>query len=194
MVDIQKNKERFLQICHDTIKRDGIDKLLAWLERSDFYMAPASSKYHLSVEGGLLAHSLNVYDEMKRLCEVYEQYTHVSDESVAIMALFHDLCKVNFYKKDTRNVKRDGAWVAVPFYAVEEKFPFGGHGSKSMFILQQFIQLTPEEACGINCHMGLSEHERSIGAVYEMHPSAWMLHVADEAATFLIEPIIIDNQ
>lgn len=187
MIDIQKNKERFLQICHNVIKRPGMDKLLAWLERSDFYTAPASSKYHLSVEGGLLAHSLNVYDEMKRLCNVYEQYTCVSEESIAIMALFHDLCKVNFYKQDTRNVKRDGVWVSVPFYTIEEKFPFGGHGSKSMFIAQQFIQLTPEEACGINCHMGLSEHERSIGAAYEMQPSAWLLHVADEAATFLIE-------
>lgn len=193
MIDTQKNKERFLQICHDVIKRPGMDKLLAWLERSDFYVAPASSKYHLSQQGGLLLHSLNVYDEMIRLCKVYEQYTGVSEESIAIMALFHDLCKVNFYKQDTRNVKRDGAWVAVPFYSIEEKFPFGGHGSKSMFILQQFIQLTPEEACGINCHMGLSEHERSIGSVYEMSTSAWILHVADEAATFLIEPPLSEN-
>lgn len=131
--------------------------------------------------------SLNVYDEMKRLCAVYEQFTSVSEESIAIMALFHDLCKVNFYKPDTRNVKKDGVWVAVPTYSVKEKFPFGGHGSKSMFIVHQFIQLTPEEACAINCHMGLSEHERSIGDAYEAQSSAWLLHVADEAATFLIE-------
>ena len=187
MVDSQKNKERFLQICRDVIKRPGIDKLLAWLEKSDFYSAPASTRFHLSEYGGLLAHSLNVYDEMKRLCAVYEQFTSVSEESIAIMALFHDLCKVNFYKPDTRNVKKDGVWVAVPTYSVKEKFPFGGHGSNSRFIVHQFIQLTPEEACAINCHMGLSEHERSIGDAYEAQPSAWLLHVADEAATFLIE-------
>lgn len=194
MIDIQKNKERFLQICHDVIQRPGVYKLLTWLDHSDFFIAPASSRYHLSERGGLLLHSLNVYDEMTRLSKVYEQYADVSDESIAIMALFHDLCKVNFYKQDTRNVKRDGEWTTVPFYTIEEKFPFGGHGSKSMFILQQFIQLTPEEACGINCHMGLSEHERSIGAVYEMFPSAWMLHAADEAATFLIESEKTDHK
>lgn len=81
MVDSQKNKERFLQICRDVIKRPGIDKLLAWLEKSDFYSAPASTRFHLSEYGGLLAHSLNVYDEMKRLCVVYEQFTSVSEET-----------------------------------------------------------------------------------------------------------------
>lgn len=188
MIDIEKNKERFIEICNTKIHRPGLDKLLEWLERSDFYIAPASSKYHLAEAGGLCAHSLNVYDEMKHLCAVYENYTGVSEETIAIVALFHDLCKVNFYKPDTRNVKVDGVWTQVPFYTIDEKFPFGGHGCKSMFIVNKFLQITDEEAAAINCHMGLSEHERSISAVYEGSPSAWLLHVADEAATFLLEP------
>ena len=181
------SKERFLAICNEKVHRQGLERLLAWLEKSDFYTAPASTKYHLAEEGGLLAHSLNVYDEMCRLRDLYNDYTGVSDESVAIMALFHDLCKVNMYKPDTRNVKIDGKWTSVPTYTVDEKFSFGGHGSKSVYLLQQFIALTPEEAVGINCHMGLSEHERSISTAYERYPSAWLLHVADEAATFLVE-------
>lgn len=181
------NKERFLSICGDKIKRKGMDKLLAWLERSDFYTAPASSRFHLSEPGGLLAHSLNVYDELCRLCGLYQDFTGVSDESVAIMALFHDLCKVNLYKEDTKNVKRDGVWVSVPYYTIDEKFPFGGHGSKSVFLTQQFITLTAQEAVAINCHMGLNEHERSVGKAFERNVPAWLLHVADEAATFLLE-------
>lgn len=187
MIDIQKNKEQFLEICKENIHREGLDKLLAWLERSDFYTAPASTKYHLCEEGGLCQHSLNVYSELCRLRTAYQKYTGVSDESVAIMSLFHDLCKVNFYKQDTRNVKVEGQWTTVPYYTIEEKFPFGGHGSKSVYMLQKFMALTAEEARAINCHMGLSEHERSIGSVYEQQPSAWLLHVADEAATFLLE-------
>lgn len=187
MIDIQKNKERFLEICNTHIHRPGLDKLLKWLEGSDFYCAPASSKYHLAEPGGLCAHSLNVYDELKRLSEVYEAYTGVSEETMAIIALFHDLCKVNFYKPDIRNVKVDGQWTTVPVYTIEEKFPFGGHGSKSMFIVTQFMQLTPEEAVAINCHMGISERERSVSAAFESNVPAWLLHVADEAATFLVE-------
>lgn len=184
------NKELFLDICNKNIHRPGIDKLLSWLEKGDFYTAPASSRFHLSEPGGLLTHSINVYNEMKRLCNTYAEFTCPSEESIAIMALFHDLCKVNMYKPDTRNVKIDGVWTAVPTYTIEEKFPFGGHGSKSVFIIQQFMVLTAEEAQAINCHMGLSEHERSISQVYERNVPAWLLHAADEAATFIIEPEI----
>lgn len=187
MIDIQKNKDQFLAIVRENIHRAGIDKLLAFLERSDFYTAPASTKYHLAEEGGLCQHSLNVYSELCRLRMAYQNYTSLSDESLAIISLFHDLCKVNFYKQDTRNVKVDGQWTTVPYYTVEEKFPFGGHGSKSVFLLMSYIALTPDEARAINCHMGLSEHERSIGSAYERSPMAWLLHVADEAATFIIE-------
>ena len=108
MVNTEADKARFLEICNTHISRNGFEDLLEWLEKSDFYIAPASTKYHLSEKGGLLRHSLNVYDEMKRLCSTYSHAVRVSEESIAIMALLHDLCKVNFYKPDTRNVKKDG--------------------------------------------------------------------------------------
>ena len=97
------NKERFLEICHKEIKRDGLDKVLDWLEKSDFFEAPASTKFHGNYPGGLLEHSLNVYDCMKRVAKNYPEYP-VTDESIAICALFHDVCKVNFYQKGYRNV------------------------------------------------------------------------------------------
>lgn len=187
MADNQDNKNRFLKICQDVIQRPGMDKLLAWLEKSDFFTAPASRNHHLAYAGGLLEHSLNVYDELRRLCGAYSGFATVSEESIAIMALFHDLCKVNFYKPDTRNVKKDGVWVTVPSYSIDEKFVYGGHGSKSVFIASRFIELTPEEAVAINCHMASWDGNKDVGNAFKACPAAWLLHVADEAATFLVE-------
>ena len=179
-------KDRFICLCHDNIHRDGIEQLMDWLATSDFYTAPASTKYHGAYAGGLLQHSLNVYDELKRLKSVYPDI-EVSEETMAIIALFHDLCKVNFYKPDTRNVKQNGVWQTVPCYSIEEKYPFGGHGSKSVFLCQNFIRLTPEEAAAINCHMSCWNGDTHVGDTYERFPIAWLLHVADESATFIIE-------
>ncbi len=184
----EPQKERFLDICHRCIHREGIDRLIEWLNQSDFFTAPASSRFHNSFEGGLLDHSLNVYDA---LCELYRLYVDrldpISEESIAITALFHDLCKVNFYKQDTRNVKVEGVWTTVPFFSIDEKFPFGGHGSKSVFLAERFIRLTPEEAVAINCHMGFSDNEH-VGSSFERFPLALLLNMADSIATFITEP------
>ena len=117
------NQERFMEIFNTKIKREGADKLLDYLQRSDFFTAPASTRYHGAHEGGLLAHSLNVYDclvdilNRPRMKELYGvQY---SDESIAIAGLFHDICKVNFYKTSFRNAKdENGKWVSVPYYTI----------------------------------------------------------------------------
>ncbi len=178
-------KERFLSLC-SAIHRDGIDSLMEWLESSDFYTAPASRRYHGSHKGGLLEHSLNVYDELKRLFAAYPEI-QVTEETAAIIALFHDLCKVNFYATEKRNRKNEeGKWESYDAYTIKEKFCFGGHGSKSVFIVQNFIKLTPEEAAAINCHMGAFDNE-NVGQTYEQFPLAWLLHVADEAATYIQE-------
>lgn len=178
-------KERFLSLC-SAIHREGADGLMDWLENSDFYTAPASRRYHGSYQGGLLEHSLNVYDELKRLLAAYPQI-QASEETAAIIALFHDLCKVNFYVTEKRNRKNsEGRWESYDSYAIKEKFCFGGHGSKSVFIVQNFIKLTPEEAAAINCHMGAFDNE-NVGQTYEQFPLAWLLHVADEAATYIQE-------
>lgn len=179
------SRERFISLC--TFDRPGKAELLAWLEKSDFFVAPASTKYHGAYEGGLVAHSLNVYDELHRLLTVYTEL-QIPEDSIAIVALFHDLCKVNMYTKEVKYRKDDqGKWETYDAYVHNEKLHYGGHGSKSVFILQNFLKLLPEEAIAINCHMATWENNPQIGAAFEHCPLAWLLHVADESATFIKE-------
>lgn len=179
------DKERFIALCK-LVKRDGIDELLSWLDGNDFYTAPASSNFHGAFTGGLLRHSLNVYDELRRLLSAYPE-VECSEESAVIIALFHDFCKINFYTTEKRNRKNeDGKWESYDAYKIDEGFKFGGHGSKSVFLIQHFLKLTPEEAVAINCHMGAFSDE-NVGKSYEQFPLAWVLHVADEAATYIKE-------
>ena len=181
-------EERFKKIVSEHIKRPGIDKLMEWLQASDFYSAPASTRFHGNYPGGLLEHSLNVYDELYRLIKVYPEIA-ADEESLAIISLFHDLCKVNFYASEKRNRKTaDGKWEQYDAYTINEKFCFGGHGSKSLFIVQNFVSLTPEEAVAINCHMGFSDEAgKYVASAFERYPLAWLLSVADQSATFILE-------
>lgn len=180
------NKERFLQLF-SKIDRAGKEDLMAWLEQSDFFTAPASAKYHCSYEGGLVEHSLNVYDALVKLMTIYPDI-YVSEESIIIAALFHDLCKVNMYEKEIKYRKdSNGKWEPYEAYGYNEMLHYGGHGSKSVFILQNFIKLTPEEAIAINCHMSSWEDNPNVGAAFEHCHLAWLLHVADESATFITE-------
>lgn len=146
-------KEQFLSICKEDIKRDGLDGLLSWLENSDFFTAPASTRFHGNYEGGLCEHSINVHRELTMLNELYQ--LGYSKETIAITALFHDLCKVNYYKRGTRNVKDEstGQWVVKEVWEIDEKMPLG-HGEKSCIILQWYIKLEPEELLAIRWHMG----------------------------------------
>ena len=184
-------KEEFERIARREISRPGIEKLLDWLESTDFYTAPASSRYHGAFEGGLAMHSLNVYQRLTELDEIFSEDldTPISQESIAIVALFHDLCKVGYYVVSTRNVKNEktGQWEKVPYYKKQEQFPFGGHGSKSVYLVQHFVPLEPEEAAAINCHMGPWDRQDygNPGEVFENNRLAWLLHVADEAATYI---------
>ena len=181
-------KERFVTLCNN-IKRTGINELMSWIEDSDFYTAPASTRFHGAYEGGLVAHSLNVYDELCRLLKVYPEIK-VPNETILICSLFHDLCKINMYDKEKRNRKNsEGIWESYDAYTIKEKFCYGGHGSKSVFLIQHFIQLTPEEAVAIQCHMSSWEDGagRSVGSAFEQFPLAWLVHVADESATFIKE-------
>lgn len=176
------NKERFLAIANN-IKRDGIDDLLAYCENSDFFTAPASTRYHESYEGGLVEHSLKVYDQLKKLIECYG--LDVSEETIAIVALFHDICKAECYDVEMRNVKdkQTKSWYEAPFYVFNEKKKFGGHGSKSVFICMYYMRLTFEEATAINCHMGPNGTDFSCMDAYRQYPLAFLLHAADMAAT-----------
>lgn len=180
------DKERFISLCSG-IKREGIADLMDWLEHSDFYIAPASSRFHLCCEGGLLQHSLHVYDELKRLLTAYPEIK-VSEESVIIASLFHDLCKIGLYVPEIHNKKNDkGQWLPYTVYSRKEELHYGGHGSKSVYLIQKFMKLTDEEAVAINCHMSCWDGDKSVGDAFAQFPFAWLLHVADESATYLRE-------
>lgn len=188
MIDIEQQKNRFIQIARENISREGLEDLLDWLEKSDFYKAPASSKYHGSYEGGLCEHSIDVFEYAKRVVALYDG--EINMESLAITTLFHDVCKVNMYKLEMRNKKIDGAWVEVPFYTIDERFHFGGHGSKSVYQVQYYMKLNPDEAAAINSHMGFApggDSIRDASNAFAQYPLAWLVHVADEAATFLLD-------
>ncbi len=183
-------KEEFIQIYQENIKREGSAELLEWLQKTDFFTAPASTKFHGACEQGLVMHSISVF---KTLVEKHFDPETDNMESFAICALLHDLCKAEFYKVSTRNVKNDetGKWEKVPYYAVEDKFPFG-HGEKSVFLIERFIRLKPAEAVAIRWHMGgFDEAARggsfAISVAYEKYPLAIKLHLADLESTYLRE-------
>lgn len=170
------------------IKREGIRDLMEWLESTDFFTAPASTRFHGAYEGGLARHSLNVYSQLYSLVDWYGYREEYSRETLAIVALFHDVCKVGCYKTEMRWRKDDrNQWEQYATYRFQEDFAFGGHGSKSVFLVQNFIKLTPDEAVAINCHMGQWDATTYSNptAAYEKCPLAWLLHVADEAADFI---------
>ena len=182
-------REEFLSIFSQHVTRPGADKLLAWLDTTDFFRAPASTRFHGACAGGLLMHSLNVYHCLR------EHYFEPGDseESFALCALLHDVCKANFYKPGTRNVKNEatGQWEKVPTFTIEDAFPYG-HGEKSVFLIERFMRLKVEEAIAIRWHMGgCDEAARggcfAISQAYDQYPLAVKLHLADLEATYLKE-------
>lgn len=193
---IQTNKERFIQIFNDNIIRKGSDELLKYLESSDFFYSPASTKYHMSCKGGLCAHSLNVYDALtaklseKQFKEVYN--LTYSAETVAIVALLHDFCKVMFYDV-TYGRKRDdtGRWVDSHTYLVVNDAPLG-HGEKSVLGLMNFIKLEKPEIYAIRWHMGFNvptEEHREVRAAFDMYRLALALFEADMEASYWLENV-----
>lgn len=188
------DKEEFIKIYREKITREGADRLLEFLEKSDFFTAPASTRFHGAYEGGLLRHSLNVYECLvnylarERVQQKYE--LNVSEETAAIVALLHDICKVNFYSISMRNSKNEqtGQWEKVPYYTIDDKLPYG-HGEKSVYMVSGFIRLTREEAMAIRWHMGFSgiEDKNTIGKALEMYPLAFALSVADMEASYFLE-------
>jgi putative nucleotidyltransferase with HDIG domain len=182
-------KQEFIDIFKENIKRPGSEKLLEWLSQSDFFIAPASTKYHSAFEGGLVQHSLNVYKLLKKRCA---EYGITDGESIAICGLLHDICKANFYTISYRNAKNErGIWEKVPYYTVDDQFPFG-HGEKSVFVVERFMRLRENEAIAIRWHMGGFDEAAksggfSISHAYEKYPLAVLLHMADLEATYLSE-------
>lgn len=212
---IEKNFEEFINIINTNIKRDGIDNVVSWLKlKSDAKIAPASTKYHLSVPGGLIQHSLNVYYRLKKILEAaypavtktteegveyVENTCPYTEETIAIVALFHDLSKVNFYDVQERNVKDEsGNWIKVPYYAVKDdtkRLIFDTHPINSYYMLSKFIKLNYEEELAIIHHEGAFESDISnmaksnVMSAWRRSPLGMYLHFADMSATILDEEV-----
>ena len=171
-----------------TTNRDGIEELIRYLqEETDFFTAPASTKYHGAFAGGLLMHSINVCAEL-RLDPNSKVYP---TETLIIVALLHDICQANLYRTEKRNVKENGGWVEKQIYVFEDELPLG-HGEKSLYLASKFIKLSDEEAAAIRWHMGAFDcafrgGDRGLNAAYEKYPLAVLLHMADMRATYLVE-------
>lgn len=189
------SREKFLKLYRENIHRPGADALLDYLcsPTCDFFVAPASTRYHGAYAGGLCEHSINVYECLKdylkrpRVQELY--HLHCSEESLAVISLLHDVCKINCYKPSFRNVKdENGVWKKVPTFEFDDPLPYG-HGEKSVYIIGGFLRLSREEAFAIRFHMGFSgsEEVRLVGNAFERFPLAFALATADMEATYFLE-------
>ena len=177
-------KDEIIELLKST-NREGMDKLIEFLEKSDFFKAPASTKFHGDHEGGLAEHSFKVYEILKE--KVAFAKINIPAETIIISALLHDICKTNFYKIDYRNAKNSlGIWEKVPYYTIEDTIPYG-HGEKSVMMLTEYIKLTNEEKYAIRWHMGFSEPKElygTLGQAFTKYPFALLLHEADLEATY----------
>jgi len=183
---IEADKIRIIELLKST-ERPGMERLIEWMEnKSDFFTAPASTKYHLHCKGGLARHSLNVYERLK--AKVDSGLLELKEDTVIITALLHDVCKANFYAVQKRNRKIEGQWVEVEEWGIDEKLPIG-HGEKSCYIVQTFMRLTPEEFAMIRFHMGresesFNDYFSKAAAVF---PGVAAIHTADLESAFIVE-------
>lgn len=177
-------KEQFIELLKST-GRPGMEDLISFLEKTDFFDAPASTKYHGAFKGGLLEHSLKVYGILKE--KVEKSDLNVAEDTIIISSLLHDICKLNYYKVDYRNAKNaNGEWEKVPYYTIEDTIPYG-HGEKSVMMITEYIKLTSEEKYAIRWHMGFTEPKEvygTIGQAYKKYPIALLLFEADLEATY----------
>ena len=187
-------KEEFIELYNTHIKREGSKEFLKFLEQTDFFTAPASTKYHSAYQGGLCEHSIKVYKRLLRLMQ--QEYGEgfekvISHESIAICGLLHDVCKLNTYKVQMRNVKEEGSWVQKPYYTVDDLVPYG-HGEKSVYMISGFMKLSREEAMMVNWHMGPYDMRVKGGSfalsdVFYLFPNAMLMYLADIQAAYLDE-------
>lgn len=192
-------KADFLTIYKD-IRRPGADKLLAWLESTDFFTAPAGAKHHAAHAGGLVVHSLNVWNRLREITlrdtidgKAILDLTPETNETVAILALLHDVCKVGVYHTETKRRRNPdtGTWEDYQAYTFRDPLPLG-HGEKSLFLITKHMALTEEEALAIRWHMGAYDDavkggSRAMDAAMDATPWVWRLHEADMCAARIDE-------
>lgn len=200
-LNVKKNRDEFITHLAQ-VKRNGVKDLIDWLDSTDFFTAPCSTRFHLCCEGGLAQHSLNVMRSLfyynSHLGDlVYRKYYDLTNkkyekETIILCGLLHDICKVNTYKSEIKWRKNDSnEWENYNVYVFDEDYPYG-HGEKSVYLIQKFVQLTDEEAQAINAHMGFSDQRdiRLIGNIFDNNDLAVLLHFADMTATYFMEPKI----
>ena len=181
-------KEEYLNLLK-SINREGINELIDFINKTDFFTAPASTRFHGAFEGGLLEHSLAVYKILVEKVKHTPIDVSFNEDTLKIVALLHDICKVNFYKVEYRNVKVDGAWEQKPYYTVDDTIPYG-HGEKSVMMITEYMKLTPEEKYSIRWHMGFTEPKElynQVGAAMEKYPLVLLLNEADLEATHFLK-------
>ncbi len=182
-------KKEFVALLEST-GREGMPKLLEWLESTDFYTAPASTQFHGVYAGGLLVHSLSVF----RYLQNFTKSVEVDENSVKIIGLLHDVCKVNFFTRQVRNVKIPGErrWEEEESYGIDDQLPMG-HGEKSVYMIMKYIALTDEEALAIRWHMGGFDDAarayaggKAQSSAYRQYPVAAALSIADMYVTYIL--------
>ncbi|MCQ2482120.1 MAG: HD domain-containing protein [Clostridia bacterium] len=183
--ELENNKNTIINLLLST-NRPGMERLVKWLGDTDFFTAPASTKYHLACNGGLAQHSLNVYNLLKQ--KVESGLIDIPSDTVIITALLHDICKANFYSVQKRNRKIDGAWKEVEEWGVDDKLPLG-HGDKSCYLVQCFIPLKSEEYAMIRYHMGRESDGSNdpFSKCAAKFPSLVALHTSDIESAFIVE-------
>jgi hypothetical protein len=189
------NFEKQFREIYAQIKRDGAAELLKYLETTDFFRAPASTKFHGNTAGGLCEHCVRVHARFLKMCEAEygAEYVQKNAESLAVIALLHDLCKVNCYHVEQRNQKVNGEWVQKPFYAFDDPLPYG-HGEKSVYVIGGFMRLTREEAMCINWHMGGFDARNldgkfTVAGAFHLFPLSLVFHCADLMTSYLDEKV-----
>ena len=191
--ELMTTKELFTAVFKKHVKREGADRLLDYItNETDFFTAPASTRFHGSVPYGLVAHSLHVYFLYRKYIKEHALVTFgmdMSDDAIALCSLLHDVCKANFYAIEMRNKKIDGVWQQVPSYTIDDQMPLG-HGEKSAFIIMQYCHLNEREFAAIRYHMGFSmkgDDTMAVGNAFAMYPEAFALSTADMEATYFLE-------
>ncbi len=195
--ELEEQKEMILDLLRST-ERDGIDKLADYLSDStDFFTAPASTRFHNNFSGGLAQHCLNVYENFKSLLEI--KGVEMSEDSIIICALLHDLCKCNTYVVETRNRKNDqGQWEKYNIWATNKDVDIPlPHSSRSIAIIRKFIKLSIKEELTIFYHMGPYggedyEYRNMLKAANEKYPQTVLFYVADTIASYLDEETVTD--
>ena len=171
----------------DTAYNKFSDICLAWLASTDMYSAPASTKYHEAFHGGLLVHTLNVYNRAIELLYGMDCFkNNISAQSASLVALTHDWCKIDLYESYERNVKNNktGQWEKELNYKHNQKGIPLGHGVSSMFLASKCIKLSQVEALAIRWHMGwcrvADSDMNELQMANETFPLVHLLQFADQ--------------